>query len=62
MLIDDTKKMLNSFAVWSVNHVKREANKVAHNLAQNSLLMNENLYDLEEIPIYLLNTINTEMM
>lgn len=49
-LINDAKHLLNSFARWSINHRKRDANKAAHVVAQDALKLQEDLYDLEDIP------------
>eukprot|EP00268_Persea_americana_P027446 TRINITY_DN26824_c1_g1_i3.p1 TRINITY_DN26824_c1_g1~~TRINITY_DN26824_c1_g1_i3.p1 ORF type:complete len:129 (-),score=11.04 TRINITY_DN26824_c1_g1_i3:427-813(-) len=37
-LTDSAKSALNSFQLWQIEHVKRDANKVAHRLAKEALL------------------------
>lgn len=62
LMIEDAKNILNCFASWFANHIKRYANKVAHCLARNALKLHENLYDLEEISTCIQSTIFREMM
>lgn len=50
LLIQDALSCLNSFANWSIQHVKRVCNGVAHRLINNALLTNMDLIDLELVP------------
>lgn len=40
-LMEDAKNLLHSCQVWRVNHVKREANEIAHRLAKRALGLDE---------------------
>jgi hypothetical protein len=45
LLIENARFMLNSLHLWSVNHVKREANVLAHRQAKEALsLMDEQIH------------------
>jgi ribonuclease HI len=61
-IIDDIKRDLGSIRQWNIRHVKREANKAAHELSRfatrNSAL---NVW-LEEPPSCILNTVILEQM
>lgn len=50
-LIQDAGILLNSFANWSTHHVYREANMVAHKLAKHILSLDNDVYELESIPL-----------
>lgn len=50
-IIQDACTLLNSYAVWSIQHVHREANMVAYKLAKNSLVIDNDVYDLESTPL-----------
>lgn len=49
-LIQDARTIMNTFDVWSINRVCREANTAAHKLAKDALNLVENVYDLENVP------------
>lgn len=49
MLVQDALYLINLFATWSIQHVKRECNNVAHCLAKATLLCDANVIDLEII-------------
>lgn len=52
-LIQDARCLLNSFAIWSIKHVYRKANVVAHKLVKNSLSLEMDRYDIEMVPHYI---------
>lgn len=62
MLIEDTKTLLNSFATWSVNHRRREANKSAHNLARDALSLHEDILEMEDIYLCIQSVVFFEML
>lgn len=47
--------LLLSFASWSVGHVKREANGVAHLLAKNAIFLDVDKFELECIYVCIKN-------
>lgn len=49
-IVQDAKTMLNSFANWSIQHIKREGNVVAHNLAKDALNHDVDILELEVVP------------
>jgi hypothetical protein len=52
--------MLNNLQLWRMIHVRREANGVAHGLANGVFfLMGEQAY-LEECPLFILNIVTVE--
>ncbi|XP_040987715.1 uncharacterized protein LOC121235436 [Juglans microcarpa x Juglans regia] len=60
-LISDAKTVLNSAVVWSISHVYREANMVAHRLAQAAFECIEDMYDIEICPYCILYVVTKEM-
>ncbi|KAJ0088281.1 hypothetical protein Patl1_33237 [Pistacia atlantica] len=46
----DTKVLSRNFITFSVHHVKRASNVIAHTLAKNALTINDVLVELEEVP------------
>ncbi|XP_041025266.1 uncharacterized protein LOC121265642 [Juglans microcarpa x Juglans regia] len=62
LLIKDARQVLDSFAVWTVNHTKREANKATRIVAKNALHLAEDLYDLEDIPNCIRQIVISDMM
>jgi hypothetical protein len=59
-LIEDVRVMLNNLQLWRVIHVRREANGVAHEFANEAFfLMDEQAY-LEECPLFILNIVTVE--
>lgn len=49
-LIQDACTIINSLSEWPIQHVHREANLVAHKLAKNSLVIDNDVYDMELTP------------
>lgn len=48
LLIEDARKVLNSFTTWLVIHTSRGTNMAAHFLAKDALNLNEDMYILED--------------
>lgn len=48
--IEDAQRVLKSRSLWSIQFVHREGNQVAHILAKNGLLLNDEFVWIEEIP------------
>jgi hypothetical protein len=48
LLIEDARVMLNSSQLWSVNHLRREANEVAHRLVNETLSLMDEQVHMEE--------------
>ncbi|KAJ0096619.1 hypothetical protein Patl1_27305 [Pistacia atlantica] len=46
----DTKVLSRNFLTFSVHHVKRASNVIAHTLAKNALTIDDVLVELEEVP------------
>ncbi|KAF5442612.1 hypothetical protein F2P56_035252 [Juglans regia] len=52
MVTQETQKLLSSlYEVWSVKHVFRKANRVAHVLARKALFSSETIVDIEDPPL-----------
>lgn len=51
LIIKDTRILLNSFAKWSIQHIKRKCNEVAQILAENALKFNLDILELEVVPV-----------
>lgn len=49
-LLKDACVFLNSFDVWSISHVCREANLATHQLAKNNLSLDMDWYELDMVP------------
>lgn len=50
MLIQDALHFITFFAIWSIQHVKRECSNVAHCLVKADLLCDIDVIDLETTP------------
>lgn len=50
MLISDIKLLLSKFTSWSVNHVKRDLNTIAHVLGKDALTISDVIIDLASTP------------
>ncbi|XP_042990668.1 uncharacterized protein LOC122317666 [Carya illinoinensis] len=50
VLIKATRVTLDSFAVWTANHVKRTCNSVAHALCQDALSISDSITTVDVIP------------
>lgn len=53
VLVAEAKSILNSFACWPPNHVRRTTNQATHLLAKEAALSNTNYYDLEFVPHFI---------
>jgi hypothetical protein len=53
-LIEDYQIMLNSWQLWRVNHVRREANGVTHRLANEAFSLMDEQVHMEEGPLCIL--------
>jgi cytochrome oxidase assembly protein ShyY1 len=53
-LIEDYRIMLNSWQLWRVNHVRREANRVTHRLANEAFSLMDEQVHMEEGPLCIL--------
>ncbi|XP_018853114.2 uncharacterized protein LOC109015083 [Juglans regia] len=51
MVTLETQKLLSLYEVWSVKHVVRKANRVAHVLARKALFSSEAIVDIEDPPL-----------
>lgn len=60
LLIVEAKILLHTFARWSVNYTKREANMAAHLSTKEAISLQEDMYGIEETPICLLSTVLIE--
>lgn len=50
MSVSDIKCKLSSFAHWSANHARREANEMAHVLVRDALKIPDVIVDMEAGP------------
>lgn len=48
LIIQEAKRILNSFAKWSCYHVKREGNQATHLLDKDALTFNYDLYTFDQ--------------
>lgn len=60
MLIQDARRVLNSFAEWSTSYVKRVANQVAHLPAKDALNFETYLFGLESISDFINHIVNMD--
>lgn len=51
LIIKDARILLNSFAKWSIQHIKRKCNEVAQILAEKALKFNVDILELEVVPV-----------
>ncbi|XP_059454956.1 uncharacterized protein LOC132185163 [Corylus avellana] len=61
-LIEDVRIGLNAIPMWNVEHVHREANKVAHRLAKLALTQANDIVWLEEEPPCIRDIVLTEQL
>ncbi|XP_042969118.1 uncharacterized protein LOC122301808 [Carya illinoinensis] len=61
-LVEDARKILNSSIRWTASHVKREANKAAHQLAKSALEESEDVYDIEVCPQCIKSIVASELL
>ena len=52
-LIEDVRILMKQFSRCTVQHVRRTANEAAHLLAKNALLIDEDLYHVEDCLAFL---------
>ena len=53
LLVDDVKRVANSFEQLLYSHVKRNGNRVAHSLAKNALRIPDFQVWMEEVPSHI---------
>ncbi|KAF5465218.1 hypothetical protein F2P56_015245 [Juglans regia] len=50
MLISDARSLLNQLQQWTIAHIQRRFNSVAHTLARSALSIADSMFDIEEVP------------
>lgn len=60
--MEEIKLFLHCFAAWKFQHVKRDANQVAHLLAKGVLLCNNVNVDLKEVLVCITSIVLSEQV
>lgn len=62
MIVQNTQALLVHFLEWSVRHVRRESNKVAHWLAKDALLISYYIVNMEDPPQCIIDLLVNEQL
>jgi hypothetical protein len=60
--VEDIKSVLSNLRRWTINHIKREANSVAHELAKEATRKDMDHVWIEEVPSCIVETVILERM
>ena len=62
LLIDDVKRVANSFVQLLYSHVKRNGNRIAHSLAKNALRIPDFQVWMEDVPSHIVSILQLDVV
>ena len=62
LLIDDVKRVANSFVHLLYSHVKRNGNRIAHSLAKNALRIPDFQVWMEDVPSHIVSILQLDVV